>query len=262
MRLKVATWNISECVSKEWDITQKIEMAKGIEDSNILKEVINEINEKDIDIVGFQEFLSELDDTEKVSKKITENTKLKYYYSFATSPTFLIENGKAGVAIFSKYPIIDSNARKYWNPNLSVTKDNGKVIYMFDKGIITSEIDLGERKINIINSHALAFGRFGKTAHDYPESYAVLDNAISEAFEKNENVIMMGDLNATNIEKLIPRNYNKLKETITDYVSEEDKINKTEKIDYLMVSKNIKKINMQIVNNSSDHYAFILECEI
>lgn len=260
MKVKVATWNVSECVSTEWKIGEEIDKAKGIENSKILNEMIEYINTHDIDIIGFQEFLCTLDEQEKVAELIVKKTNLKYYQTFGTAKTFLIEKGTAGVAIFSKYPIVGKKTRKYWNPKLEIHKPNGVTYYLFDKGIITSTIDLGEKKLDVINSHALAWGRFGVDAHDYPQSYKELDDAITESFNNTDNVIMMGDLNAYHIDDLIPNNYNKLTEMITGNKVAKGKSDG--KIDYMMISDTIKKIGLEVLDNSSDHYVFVAEIEL
>ncbi len=249
--MKVATWNINECVGITCDLdnqqtTDKINI-------NNIEEIIEKVKENDFDIICFQEYPTYINEKESLTNRLLNETNLKYCETYDTYDSYLFKGGRVGVAIFSKFEIKDSLKVLFGNPNMIKHSSSGNTYYSFDKGIIKVIIEAEEEEYAIIIGHAMAFAPFGKTEFDYPESYKPLEELILNC--KEENIIVMGDLNTEKPFELMPKINNKVRDivngpTTKDYYEKRGEV----QMDYIMISEDLKENKKYKIDNFSDHY--------
>ncbi|MEO6219124.1 MAG: endonuclease/exonuclease/phosphatase family protein [Ginsengibacter sp.] len=135
--LRVLQWNVTN-----WD--QNNEEKKGKESSQLL--MLGLVKEQNADVLCFQEFFEPLH-TKYFQKNIRQIVKLGYpYYYFVSSVTFK-HDFKTGVAIFSKYPIIDSAKFDFGEDS-------------FAEHLIYTDIKIKDKIVRVITIH-LQSVRFG-----------------------------------------------------------------------------------------------------
>ena len=249
--MKFATWNINECVGITCDLNDQKTTDK-INYQNV-EEIVEKINEYDFDIICFQEYPTFIDDKISLTSEIIEKTKLKYYAEKDTYDSYLFKGGRVGVAVFSKYEIIDTEYSLFGNPHMVKKSSNGNTYYSFDKPIIKIVIKKDDTNYTIITGHAMAFAPFDKTEFDYPESYKPLEELIVS--NSNDNLIVLGDFNTEKLFQIIPEIECIVKDTIEgpttkDYYEKRGEVH----MDYIMINKNMKCSNIEKIDNFSDHY--------
>lgn len=188
-----------------------------------------------------------------MTNEILNKTKLKYYAEKDTYNSYLFNGGRVGIAIFSKYKIIDTYYTLFNNPHMIKKSLNGNTYYSFDKGIIKATISIDNINYTIITGHAIAFAPFDKTEFDYPESYKPLEKLINS--HANMNLIVLGDFNTEKLFQIIPT----IKNNVTDIISGPTTKDYYEKrgevhIDYIMINNKMTSNNVYKIDNFSDHY--------
>ena len=254
--MKFATWNVNECVGITCDLNNQ--KTADIINTNNIKEIINKINEYDFDVVCFQEYPTYIDGKISLTNEIINKTKLKYYAEKDTCNSYLFKGGRIGVAIFSKYEIIDVYNTLFINPHMTKISSTGIKYESFDKAIITIVIKKDDEYFTIITGHAIAFAPFNKTEFDYPESYKPLGELITDC--KNDNLVVMGDFNTEKLDEIIPEIEGIVEDTIVgpttkDYYEKRGEVH----MDYIMINKNLKCVNTYKIDNFSDHYIMCSE---
>lgn len=252
MKLRIGTWNISEGIQAEWSLSEGLKEGDSYKETDLIKQIIQKINEFQFDILCFQEFPVEIDGKESLKEKIYNETDLKYSVMLGTYDSFLFKGGVTGVSIFSKYPITYEEKTYFNNPNLTKVSKTGETYTSYDKGIVLAKIKVQNEEITVINGHAIAFRPFGKTSDDYPESYKPLEEIICNNCINNNKVIVCGDFNNMHVFELIPE----IKGKVTDL------INKDTTIDYIMITSNIIPGGIKAIENLSDHDLFVANIEI
>lgn len=259
--IKVATWNISEGFSSFWDLNDGLKEGSNYQETKLIKQIVENINSYDLDVVCFQEFPVEIDGQEILKEYIFNNTKLKFCTMHPTSTSFLFKGGKVGVAIFSKYNIVEEEKTFFQNPNLTKLSKIGELYKTFDKGIILTKINYQNKYINIVNGHAIAFTRFDKHAEDFPQSYKPLSDLILKISNKDEPLIVCGDFNTEFLFDLIPEIRDVVIDivdgTTTPPVMEGETHKKERKLDYILINNKFKKHKTLKTENLSDHYLCI-----
>ena len=249
--MKFATWNINECVGITCDLNDQKTTDK-INYQNV-EELVEKINEYDFDIICFQEYPTIIDDKISLTSEIIEKTKLKYYAEKDTYDSYFFKGVRVGVAVFSKYKIIDTEYSLFGNPHMVKKSSNGNTFYSFDKPIIKIIIKKNDTNYTIITGHAMAFAPFDKTEFDYPESYKPLEELIVS--NSNDNLIVLGDFNTEKLFQIIPEIEDIVKDTIEGPTTKEYYEKRGEvHMDYIMINKNMKCSNIEKIDNFSDHY--------
>ena len=255
--MKIATWNINECVG----ITCNLDNQETVNNINIknIEEIIDKINENGFDLICFQEYPTYINENLSLTKEIINKTSLKYYAEIDTYDSYLFRGGRVGVAIFSKYKILDTYTTLFTNPHMVKKSSKGDTYYSFDKGIMKVKINNNNNtNYTIITGHAMAFAPFGKTEFDYPESYQPLENLIHESH--NDNLIVLGDFNTEHLFTIIPSIKDLLIDVIKgpttkDYYEKRGEVH----MDYIMINNKIKANNNYKIDNFSDHYIICTE---
>lgn len=248
--MKIATWNINECVGITCDLdNQKI----GEINKDNMGEIVRKINEYDFDVVCFQEYPVLINGEETLTNRIIEQTSLKNSYTYDTYESYLFNGGRVGVAIFSKYKLENKYHTLFGNPNMTKVSSSGTIYHSFDKGILKVDIDIDKKDYTIITGHAMAFAPFDKTEFDYPESYKPLEELISNNLDSN--LVVLGDFNSEEAFKLMPTIKDKLKDVIDGPTTKEYYEKRGEvQMDYILINKNIKLNDTYKLDNFSDHY--------
>ena len=154
MKLKIASYNISGGFYNDEDKTEYLdkESATNVDD-RLLKQIVETINNKDIDVICFQEIIT----TERIQyiESICQNTKLKYYESYELSKNNIVKDTNCGIAVLSKYPLEVLKKELFPNPGLTKTTSSGKTYYLFDKGYMIVNITIENKKIKLLTHHEL-----------------------------------------------------------------------------------------------------------
>jgi len=141
---RVLTWNVSR-----WDEMNKI--WKGGKTHRL--DMFRFIKEQDADILCVQEFFESRDPKlfDVNIPYITKELNYPYYYFASDHVTW---NGiyEHGVAIFSKYPIVDSFRIRYPGPDSLRARES----------LISATIDINGKKINVFTTHLQSFLFSGK----------------------------------------------------------------------------------------------------
>ena len=123
--LRVLQWNVTG-----WD------EGNGYEESNFRLPMLNLVNEQNADVLCFQEFF-ESKDTTHYKSNISSLVKMGFPYYYFVPNKDGNNDLESGIAIFSKYPIIDSTnfrfKRNYTGDHLLFTdiKVNDKIFRVF-----------------------------------------------------------------------------------------------------------------------------------
>lgn len=251
MKVKIASYNISGGFYEDDNTVDFFDKNKADNiSSDFLNNIINDIKTNDIDIICFQEIIT----TSNINyiAKIIANTGLKNFKMFELSPCHIVENTNCGIAILSKYEIIDSIDEKFTNPMLSKTTTNGNTYYTFDKGYLKCTINVFNKNINILTHHGFPFRRFNSSANENKNVFLEFDNII----HKLNPDIVTGDFNAENFLELMPYTNLSYKKTIDEITT-----NDGMKFDDILLKKDVD-FNRTIVKGESDHYMVIAEVEI
>ena len=263
----IATWNLSECISAQWDINKGI-CHNGREKMNeVFVDIVEQINAHDIDIICFQEFPVDIMGEQILINLIRSNTKLKHYYAAATCPSFLFQGGHIGISIFSKEEILHTDLSYFSNPNLTKTSATGKVYKSFDKGIISAAFKYHNKAFFIITGHAIGFSPFGVSAESYPESYMPLLDKVKELYNQNNQIIVIGDFNTEHLLELLPELKNYVTNIDTGKTTPAGLMEGTyypdgRKLDYFLTTQHISVRHINKIANFSDHYLCIFHCKI
>ncbi len=256
--LNIATWNISCGIPAQWSISNGIKKENDYKKFGLLDEVIQNIKEEDIDIIGLQEAVAFRNAERSFAQIIAENTDLKYYAEFEVSDCHLLENAKIEEVILSKYPILYSKNVMFENVNLSNVGKDGKMYYLFDDGFIMADIQLNDAcVIKFVTGHAPAFQVFGKVPEDYDYIYQRLEENIKNFMQENSKIFVVGDYNTEKLLEMLPF----VKKHFENYITGETYFEGTA-IDYILAEKSIQCLSHKKVKNQSDHLLCIANFEI
>lgn len=219
--IKIATWNVG----------QDLENKEINQDS--YKYIKTQIEKNNINIIAFQEAITESNNLQALANYISENTELKYCKEISLSPSDMNDNDKMGVAICSKFRISNNEQYILENPNLIYKKTDTVTYWSHDKGFNISHIE--ELNTIVIEGHCLPFHIFRESPLKYKSIYEKLEDKILSIIESNKNVILLGDFNYTNIFELFPNLKDRMK-----CVYENEKTRQDRQIDYILTTNRYK----------------------
>ena len=243
---KIASFNISGgfYIGSEDNEYLDREAASSV-DNRLLNQIIETINNEDLDIICFQEIITTKE--VKYLENIANNTNLKNYDYFELSDCNTVENSKCGIAIFSKYPLNTIKKELFPNPMLAKTTSSGNTYYTYDKGYMICEVDINDKKINILTHHGFPYRRFDSTPEANQKVFDFFDNVISQ----NNLDIVTGDFNAEDFMSLMPKTSENYKRTINDETTVDGK-----KFDDILVHKDVD-VTTKKLKLLSDHLIII-----
>ena len=245
--MKIATYNISGGFYIGDESTEYLDRPPAEKfDNKMLDEIIDVINQKDIDIICFQEIIT----TKKVKyiENIAKNTNLKYIDFIEIHDCNLVKNTRNGAAILSRFPILKTVKGFFPNPLLSKTTASGNTYHMYNKGYMISEIDINNEKVKIFNHHNFPFRRFNSAAHLNQEVFDHFNDVI-KTFEPD---CVVGDFNTEDYMELVEelrKNYSK---TVNNVSTVDGK-----SFDEILVKKGMKT-SLETMKLLSDHFLEIV----
>ena len=255
--MKIATWNVNECVGITCSIENKA--AETFDYANA-DEIIETLKECDFDVICFQEYPVLINGNLELTERIVNETGLKYYETYDTYDSWQFKGGRVGVAVFSKYEIKESYKTLFANPNMVKTGSNGVVYQSVDKAIIKIVVSVDDEDYAIITGHAIAFAPYGKTEFDYPESYKPLEELMMSS--KEANIIALGDFNSEKIFEIMPSIASRFTDVV-ETTTTKDYYEKTGEIqrDYILISGGLDCDSKTKRDNYSDHYIICASIE-
>ncbi|KOU21883.1 hypothetical protein ADK52_22610 [Streptomyces sp. WM6372] len=150
--LKLATWNIGGGILGESH--QRGRSPSLDYHVSVLKEYLP-------DVVCLQEAHDYHGRRESQSEYLARSAGYAYFASFPTSASHLAENASLALGILSRFPIKDAVYKTFPNPRLEASGPNGDEWRLHDKGYAVASVDLGDRKLGLINGHCFPLHRFG-----------------------------------------------------------------------------------------------------
>lgn len=231
--MRIATWNIGE--------DERNDGGKLTLDS--YNYIINTMQNENIDIVCLQEAIIKSDFLPSIASYIKENTNLKYIVEYELSDSHINIGSKMDVVTCSKFEIDNYKLFKLDNPNFIYSVDEETTYYSHDKGFIIANI----KGYNIITGHCLPFHVFKKNPLDYLNIFRKVDEEFINSYNSNNNIILCGDFNYDNVNKLFPKIMANCNDLI-DCPTRKDK-----QLDHFVISSKLKCTYKNVSANIFDH---------
>lgn len=238
--MRLATWNIGSALGQ--DVCRSVEY------------IVENIEKNSIDVLCIQEVLTSGDNIDFINE-LQRKLSFKYSSFYELSSAHIDDNAMMGVAVLSKYNIIESFEIKLTNPDIVFNK-NGKRIRSDDKGFLVTEILYKGKKIRIVTGHMLPFHSLGSDSKEYGHLYKEMYSKV-KTFCNGFPFILCGDFNSSKFESLV-------KEISVDMMNvfhEATRYNGTQN-DYIFVSKEWICKSYRIDMNEYDHFLCVCEVEL
>ena len=245
--MKIATYNISGGFYVGDESTEYLDRAPADSfDNKMLNEIIDTINQKDIDIICFQEIITTK--AIKYIESIVNNTNLKHFDFLEMHNCNLVKNTRNGAAILSKYPIVETVKGFFPNPLISKTTSSGKTYQMYNKGYMISKICINDQIIQVFNHHNFPFRRFNSSANLNLEVF----NHFNDVIKTFKPDFVVGDFNTEDFLELVEELRNKYSKTVNSISTVDGK-----SFDEVLVKKGTKT-TLETIKLLSDHFLEIV----
>ncbi len=246
--MRIATWNIGgSFISSD---------QKNKYDLENIDYFIDELKSINPDIVCFQEIhVSKKNDQPKI---IANALDFKYFKTFSIADSHLKNNEKLSISIISRFQIVSSKFNMLSNPNLQFIW-RGKKAFSHDKGFLEAVVNYNGIDIRILSGHMIPFRKFGKNFLD--GKFKEIRNQIEKIILNNEMPeIICADMNFDGeIDKLIPNVFgNGFKFILGD----KSTTPKGKKYDKIIISKEWKSANSNIIEGKADHFLCFADVEL
>ena len=227
-----------------------------------VEEYIECLDEYKPDILSLSEVHMEKEDgCSEMAASISKTLKLPYYSCFAQSRSHLDTSKYLGIAVLSKYPIVNSDPFFLPNPRLEVKRPDNSYWVMFDKGAQRLMLDVHGRRVQIINLHYFPFHHFHRQMNEDEFSgirQALVDILLSK---KNLPTIVTGDFNNKGLplHKAFPELFEQgtFREAVT---VETTVVGLHDQFDHILyTSQTLRADHGFAARNLSDHYAVIAD---
>jgi endonuclease/exonuclease/phosphatase family metal-dependent hydrolase len=188
------------------------------------------------------------------------------FFSPACIAVFPDKKVPAGNAIFSKFPIIDTDEKFIYSSFSEVENyEEQSAGFSFPRNLQHAVIDVGSKKINIFNVQGI-----WRNNNEDSEERIKMSNVIVEEAKNKDNIILCGDFNITpktktikNIEKNLKNVFgDKLKSTF-NMKQKENGIYSELVVDMIFCSDNLRITDRYCPNvNISDHLPLVIKTEV
>ena len=227
-----------------------------------VEEYIRCLDEYKPDILSLSEVHMENENgCSEMAASISEALKLPNYRCFAQSRSHLDTSKHLGIAVLSKYPIIDSDPFLLPNPRLEVKRPDGSNWIMFDKGAQRLMLDVHGRRVQIINLHYFPFHHFHRQMNEDEFSgirQALVDILLSK---KNLPTIITGDFNNKGLP--LPEAFPELFEQgrfCEAVTAQTTVVGLQDQFDHILYTSHaLRVVRGFAARNLSDHYAVIAD---
>lgn len=166
-----------------------------------LESYIDYFKTKTIDVLSLSEVHLEDKATSAMVQRIAQALGMQHHASLALSNSHLDTSKQLGMAVVSRYPILEQEEFIIPSPKLEVTKPNGEKWTMFDKGGQRATLDVDGKEVELVNFSYFPFHHFGRRV-DEPD-FAELRQQLVDVLlgsSKNTPTIITGDFNNKGIE--------------------------------------------------------------
>lgn len=264
--LRVLQWNVTD-----WDEGNKSEFGE----STFRLSMLDLVNKQEADVLCFQEFF-ESTDTAHYKPNIVAVTKMGFPYYYFVATKGYPEAYKSGIAIFSRYPIIDSAKYdfkgNYTGEHLLYTdiKVNDKKFRIFATHL--QPVYLNQRQYKISNllegeeeDNTNDDGLLSKLKRGYEFRYSQAEFVRKKINESPFPVIICGDFNDLPNSSVYFTIKGKLQDTFLKKGSGFGRttpfISPTLRIDYIFADKYFKVNQFQVlrVPYSGNHYPIVTD---
>ena len=214
------------------------------------------IEDNGLDIVCFQEVLTEDENFPSMGKEIGKKSGMKYYKEWMFSDSHVVLGRKMGIAIASRFPIMKSRIFRLENPDIVYRLPSGEIYRSHEKGFLIAQLQTDMGEICCVTGQCIPFHSFGRDAGEFRHIYWELEKKLLELAEENRHVIIGGDLNVSREElsSLMPRllrHYNCLPDgrIATRPNGRGD--------DYILYKKRKNNAEFRLLKTCFDHYGCI-----
>jgi endonuclease/exonuclease/phosphatase family metal-dependent hydrolase len=165
-----------------------------------IQNYIEYFREKDADIISLSEIHLEAKTSSQMVEHIAKELGMPYHSSLALDSSHLDTSKQMGMAVVSRYPIINQEELLIPSPGIEVIRPNGEHWKMLDKGGQRVNLQIDNKLISIINFSYFPFHHFNRRL-DEPEFSGLRQQLIGILLNKSgaASTIITGDFNNKNI---------------------------------------------------------------
>ena len=155
--LRVATWNLHECVPMP---------GSGVADPEAaVRQVAELLTELEVDLVALQELDLAADGHSPSLRWLAASTDLVHQAVYPLSESSFFAGRSTGVALASRYPLERVERLPLPNPGLR-TELAGRPIASHNKGLVVAEVAVAGQPLVAASLHAFPFHLFGRRADE------------------------------------------------------------------------------------------------
>lgn len=238
--MKLATWNIGSALETESD--------------NSIEYIVDYVEKNSIDILCLQEIITSGNKTDYISEL---QKKLSFNYSefYELSSAHLNDESMFGIAIISRYKILNSYKINLTNPNITFNK-NGKIIKSDDKGLLIVEVLYKGVIVKVATCHMLPFHSFGSDSSEYKHLYQEMYSKVKR-FCNDVPFVLCGDFNSSKLQFIVQEIYNDM----INVYNEPTRYNGSQN-DYIFLSREWCCKSYWINMNKYDHFLCVCDIEL
>ena len=201
-------------------------------------------------------------DTCPIIQKFKKILGLDHVWCITTEESWMLEDKKYGLAIFSRFPILSCEKTMLPNPGLTVSRPNGDTWHMHDKFCQKIIVDINGMELQICNLQSFPFHVF-KRRLDEPEFSDFRKEFSRKVAEPDRPAVIVGDFNNKNIpleqafpELFAPDMFRNVIDIPDDMLME----HKTpSQLDYILISQHLSVVDTAVSYNVSDHPALVAQ---
>ena len=239
--MKIATWNIGSALKYDFDESIKY-IAENAEKNSVdilcLQEVVTSGSTRN--------FINEL------KKELGFNFSSYYELSSAHLEN---QNINLGIAILSKYRILNSYNFNITNPQIVYNK-KGREIKSDNKGFLASDIEFNGKTIKVFTGHMLPFHSLGSDSREYQYLYKEMYAKV-KSLSNNDFCVLCGDFNSSKLEELIPE----ITSEMFNVFNSPTRYNGAQN-DYIYLSHDLESKYFSVNMNDYDHFLCVCDIEI
>lgn len=243
--IRVASWNVHEGIPAGVNLAEQA----------IRKEVAALLLEHKVDIIGLQEVDFDTSARSFILETIQQETPLSHNVHNILSDSSFSPTGQAGVALASRYPMVDHERTRFTNPELD-TELNGNQIRTHDKGFVSATIMFPGMAISAVSLHTIPFNLFGREADELEFKPMWQEISFKLTDFSARPLVVCGDFNTEQRDLIFTRN-NYLTRAVTTEPTHKGKAN-----DDILYSTGLELLNVSVLDNFSDHRLCIVELRV
>lgn len=219
-------------------------------------QVVDLINQRQIDVVCFQEVDYTPTGESSILNAVAKGTCLHHTATHMLSPSSFFTGMSTGVAIASRLPLHDVKRTMLPNPGLTTRVKSG-VISSHDKGHVSAKVDFWGSEVSIVSLHALPFHVFGHEAADprFGDVWTTLAAGLTNP--QNTPTVVCGDFNTPQRELVLTDSAPAFTSAVENRPTFENLA-----LDDILYSSHFARKRIEVVPNFSDHGACVADLEL